>query len=95
MQMNKEDHHIFSIDKNGKIKGNFNFVSYMKVAPRNLEEEVLEKAKEDKKTMSDAEIYGINALRMVDSKDWPIARTIFGSLSLKASINIKKIDQKT
>jgi len=36
MQANKGDHHVFTIDKHGNIKGSLNLVAYMKVASEDL-----------------------------------------------------------
>ena len=33
MKVNKGDHHVFTIDKNGNVKCNLNLVSYLKAAP--------------------------------------------------------------
>lgn len=42
MQANKGDHHVFTIDKHGNVKGNLNMVLYMKVAPVELVDQLKE-----------------------------------------------------
>jgi len=71
-----------SIDKNGKFKGTFNVVAYLKVAPDDFKSSIEEGASKAKGVNPQA--YRIT--RMVNSKDWRVARIIYATITLKGKI---------
>lgn len=94
MHMNKGDHHAFTIDKKGNVKANLNIVAYMKVAPRDFLSQLTSADGQpmDSASMKQGKSFGKESLqKLVNSKSWPIARTIYCSLTLKGRINIEKI----
>ena len=78
MQANKGDHHVFTIDKHGNVKGSLNLVAYMRAAPKDL-------ASRAAKTPGRE---GVELL--VNSDEWPIARTIYASFTAKGKVGITK-----
>jgi hypothetical protein len=81
----------FSIDETGRIQSTFNMVSYLKVAPRDMKfkkkryekvsEDDEEEELDDEQSLSEKEIY---------STHWPIARTIFSTMSVTGRIALEQ-----
>lgn len=95
----------FTINQDGGFICTFNFVSYLKVRAeadkREMQYAKLEKAyenalngieTEDDEEEEEIDLDAVGAL--IDSTDWPTARTIYGTMTLKGKIAINKIGDK-
>lgn len=88
MEANKGDHHVFTIDQHGNVRGNLNIVTYMKVAPPDL---VAHVATHDESKGSGKAFDKKGVDLLIDSEDWPIARTIYASFTVKGRVTINNV----
>lgn len=89
---NKKDSKVngFTIDEKGNIVGSLNIVSYMKVSKSAIVKDKSASSDNDEDDDDEEEDQEKLHEQLVNSEEWEVARTIYSTLQIRGSIEIRK-----